>query len=87
MSYIKETIEHAKKVKVGWYSAQAEKDGHYIYIYTLADTKEEVRVITVTTIKGNKPVWTDATCVGVVEKYLRTEKPQPLVTFSGWCPR
>ena len=84
MSHNQEIIEHAKKVKVGWYSAQAEKNGNDIYIYTLADTKEEVRVITVTTIKGNKPVWKDAKCVGVVEKHLRTEKQQQHGTLSQY---
>jgi len=81
MSHIKERVTNAKNFKekqIGWYSEESVKNGSSIYIYTLEDSNKEVRLTSVAKSSHNKPAWKDAKCIGIVNRYLRTEKSKKL---------
>lgn len=65
---IKQTIEEAKTIKIGYYSATAEKNGGTIYVYATPDGKGTLHVISVASC--GPPNFDDVISLGPVGKFL-----------------
>ena len=71
---VKDQIEDANSMIIGWYSPTAEEFCGNIYVYQTPDGKGELRLTSITRLNARKPIWKDTICKGEVGTYVRTEK-------------